>query len=487
MRQGWLGVDIGTTSTKAVVYDDHGRPIGAARVPTLWSTVDAHVDIDPAVLLAGAIRAANEAVRDAADPSGAGDLQIAGIGLASMGETGVLVDRAGRPVTPAIAWHDQRDRAEVAALGEQIGRSAFERRTGKPLRSQFSLTKHRWLVEHEPAVRTAVRRFNVAEWVARGLGAEESCELSLAGRTGWYNLFEGRWDEELLAWSGTDASLLPPLVTAGTAIGTVTSEAADARLRGAVVTLCGHDHQSAAVGCGAENPGDELDSCGTAEALVRTVRPELGPDDVERLTTAGITVDVSIQPERWSLLGGTQGGLVMQRVLGLLGVDRKGLSALDDAALADAVPVDAVADAAVSPGAGAGLTVVVEDGVVRLAVTGDVTPGRVWRSVVDAVTAEAAGLHETISAVVGPPGRIIATGGWCRSAMVLDAKRRLLGDVTLADVAEPGTFGAATLAARAAGHLAATGRFESLATGDRADNKADGNAADLTDGRRDGR
>jgi sugar (pentulose or hexulose) kinase len=483
VRQGWLGVDIGTTSTKAVVYDDRGRPIGAARVPTHWSTVGAHVDIDPAVLLAGAIRAANDAVTDAVDRDAQGDadVQIAGIGLASMGETGVLVDSAGRPVSPAIAWHDQRDGAEVAALAERIGRSAFERRTGKPLRSQFALTKHRWLVDHEPAARTAVRRFNVAEWVARGLGADECCELSLAGRTGWYNLFEGQWDAELLAWSGTAAAMMPPLVAAGTPIGAITSEAADARLRGAVVTLCGHDHQSAAVGCGAENAGDELDSCGTAEALVRTVPPLLGPDEVERLTRAGITVDVSIQPERWSLLGGTQGGLVMQRVLGLLGVDRKGLSALDAAALDPAALHTAALDPASLHAASldaaaldaAGLTVAVEDGAVRLSVTGDVTPSRLWRSVVDAVTAEAAELHETISSVVGPPGRIIATGGWCRSAMVLDAKRRLLGDVTLADVAEPGTFGAAILAARAAGHLSATGRFDSGAV-DKSDDRGDG-------------
>jgi sugar (pentulose or hexulose) kinase len=437
----WLGVDIGTTSTKAVVYDDHGQRIGAARVPTRWSTTGAHVDIDPDVLRNGAIRAANEAV--AATPD---DVRIGGIGLASMGETGVLVDAAGRPVSAAIAWHDPRDVAEVAALGEQIGRSVFERRTGKPLRSQFSLTKHRWLVDHEPTTSQAVRRFNVAEWVARGLGADEACELSLAGRTGWYDLFGGRWDDELLAWSGTDASLMPPLVTAGTAIGTVTSADAHPRLRGAVVTLCGHDHQSAAVGCGAEDAGDELDSSGTAEALVRTVRPTLTPAEVERLTAAGITVDVSIQADRWSLLGGTQGGLIMQRTLGLLGIEWTGLSTLDDAALA-------ATDTA-------GLAVRVDDGALGVSVTGDVTPGELWRRVVDTVTAEAAVLHDTISSVVGPHGRLIAAGGWCASAMVRDAKRRLLGDIILADADEPGTFGAAILAARAAEHLTPTGRFQ---------------------------
>ena len=449
MRPGWLGLDIGTTSSKAVVYDDFGQPVGRARVPTQWAVAGAGAQIDPQVLLAGAMAAANQAVAASAE-----DIRIAGVGLASMGETGVLVDGAGRPVAPAIAWHDPRDRAQVRALADQIGRDVFERRTGKPLRSQFSLTKHRWLVDHEPGARSAVRRFNVAEWVARGLGADECCELSLAGRTGWYDLFRRSWDEELLAWSGADMSLLPALVEAGVAVGTVRSDDAHPRLRGAVVTVAGHDHQSAAVGCGAENPGDELDSSGTAEALVRTIAPTLSPEQVRRLTTAGITVDVSIQAGRWSLLGGTQGGLIMARTLGLLGIephssgaDASRLARLDAAALAVGV---------IDPAA---LTATVADGSLDLSLTGDVTPGGVWRAVVDAVTREAAALHETISSVTGPHARIVAAGGWCASTMVLDAKRRLLGDITLAEVEEPGTFGAAILAARAAGRLGPTERL----------------------------
>ena len=204
MRRGWLGLDVGTTSSKAVVYDDVGQQLGAARVPTAWTAAGPHVEIDPDVLLAGALAAANEAVAATDD-----DVEIAGIGLASMAETGVLIDRAGRPVVAAIAWHDPRDGAEVAALGNQIGRATFERRTGKPLRPQCSLTKLRWLLDHEPMANAGVRWFNVAEWVARGLGADECCELSLAARTGWFDLFRHTWDEELLAWSGATAALLP--------------------------------------------------------------------------------------------------------------------------------------------------------------------------------------------------------------------------------------------------------------------------------------
>jgi sugar (pentulose or hexulose) kinase len=209
--------------------------------------------------------------------------------------------------------------------------------------------------------------------------------------------------------------------------------------------LCGHDHQSAAVGSGAENPGDQLDSSGTAEALVRTVRPTLDGAQIEALTRAGVTVDVSIQSGRWSVLGGTQGGLVMGRTLSMLGVDWAGLGSLDAAALA--------------AGVGTGLTVSVDQGVLTMSVAGDTSPGAVWRAVVEMVTREAAALHDTISGVAGPHSRIVAVGGWCASAMVMDTKRRFLGPVTTAAADEPGTFGAAILAGRAAGHLDPTGRF----------------------------
>ena len=75
---------------------------------------------------------------------------------------------------------------------------------------------------------------------------------------------------------------MPPLVTAGTALGRVSADAALGRLTGAVLTVAGHDHQAAAIGADAAGVGDELDSCGTAEALVRTVVPGLDRDVVAR-------------------------------------------------------------------------------------------------------------------------------------------------------------------------------------------------------------
>jgi sugar (pentulose or hexulose) kinase len=431
---GWLGVDVGTSSTKAVVYSDEGRPVGEGRAATPWRTGPDGIDADPKELLDSAL-AAVDAALDAAD------VPVGGVGITSMGETGILVDGHGAPVAPAIAWHDTRDGAETAQLARDVDAAAFTRRTGKPLTQHYALTKHRWLTAHVPSSRAAVRRFNVAEWVARGLGADEACERSLASRTGWLDVAQEAFDDELLAWSGARSSLMPPLVQAGRPLGTARGHP---RLAGAVVTIAGHDHQAAAVGVGV-GAGDVLDSSGTAEAVLRTVAAGLAPEQVGALAAEGITTDLSVRPGCWSLLGGTQGGLAMRRVLGMLGVAWADLAALDAAALA--APSDAGHAGGVRiEGIGtAAVTVVgVRDGV---------GPGDVWRAAVETATADAADRLAAVERIVGPPRRMVVTGGWTASAMVMDAKRRLLGPLTVADVAEAGTLGAATMAARAAGHL----------------------------------
>ena len=414
----WVGLDVGTTSSKAVIYDERGRALSEGRAATSWQATPAGVETDAARLLAEALGALDAAARQAPD-----DVRILGVGVTSMGETGVLVDRAGRPVAPCIAWHDVRDGREVDLLRRDVGEDSFGSRAGKPLRGQFSVTKHRWLVQHEPAVAEATRRFNVAEWIVRGLSGAEVCDRSLACRTGWFDVAADDWWDAALDWSSASRTLMPGLVDAGTPVGRVS--AGHPRLHDAVITTAGHDHQAAAVGVGAVGVGDELDSSGTAEALVRTVLPDLTPDQLLALARGGITTDISIQPGRWSLLGGTEGGLAMQRTLERLGVDRAGMAQLDAAALAaPSTPQHS-----------------------------NQSPAAAWRAAVESATADAATLHAAMTAVVGPHTRLIATGGWCHSEMVLDAKRRAFGQLQVSQVAEAGTRGAATMAARAAGAL----------------------------------
>jgi sugar (pentulose or hexulose) kinase len=436
-----VGLDVGTSSAKAVVFTDQGEVVGEGRANTPWITTPYGVELAAEELVHAAIEALGSALH--ATP---GMTSATAVGITSMGESGVLVDRKGIPVAPVIAWHDNRDLEEVESLRRDIAADTFAATTGKPLRAQWAITKHRWLLRHVPSAANAVRRFNIAEWVVRGLGGEEVTELALACRTGWFDLAGRDWWADGLAWSGATPDLMPPLVEAGMPVGRVTRSDTHPRLRGAVLTVVGHDHQAAAVGVGATGEGDEVDSCGSAEAIVRTIPAHLRHEQVRALANAGITTDWSIQPGRWSLLAGTEGGLAMQRVFNALGIDRDGLAALDAAAL-DApqgrVHIEGIGTEAVH---------------LRNLVDG-VTPGEVWRAVVDATTNEVTKLHDSMTNIVGEHKEIIVTGGWSRSAALMAAKRRRLGILRLSPVQEAGARGAAIYAGRAAGVFTSDGVF----------------------------
>lgn len=424
-----IGLDVGTTSAKAVAYSSAGAVLSTGRVATPWGSTPHGVEMDADALF----DAARTALLQAADAAGE---PIRGIGITSMAESGILLDARGRSVAPVIAWHDARDGVEVQELADQIGAEEFAERTGKPLRGQWSLTKHRWLRRHHAPARAASQRFNVAEWIVRQLGGEEVTELSLACRTGWFDVSTSQWWADGLAFSDVDADLMPPLVEAGVSVGQISA----GPLAGAALTLAGHDHQAAALGAGAHRDGVEFDSCGTAEALVRILAAAPTADQLRALAAHGITTDVSIQAGRWSLLGGTEGGLAMQRTLGVLGVGAAQLAVLDDEALAATgarVQISGLGTAALTIGA----------------ITDGATRGDVWRAAVQAAADDAARLHSAMNDIVGPAGEVVAAGGWTNSAMFMQAKRATLGAVRRSDVTEAGTRGAALLAARVVGEL----------------------------------
>ena len=455
-----VGLDVGTTSSKAVVYDVAGTPLAIGRAPTTWAHVEPAVAGGPPGVEIGAdalLAAAVAAVGQALDAAPAG--RVAGLGVTSMAESGVLLDGRGRAVAPVVAWHDSRDLAEVARLGRDLGAEAFSGRTGLPLRSQWSLTKHRWQRDTDPAAAGAVRRLNVAEWVVRGLGGDEASDASLASRTGWLDLATRDWWPAAVAWSGASERLFPPLVTSGTALGRASAALGLPRLAGAVLTTAGHDHQAATVGAEAAGAGDQLDSCGTAEALVRTVPAGFSADGVARLAAGGVTVGWHVLAGRWALLGATEGGLALQRVLSVLG-GRAALSALDAAAL-DAAALDA---AAMSPGTTRAVSIGLDDSSrVTIGIGDDVTAGDVWRAALEEVTREIHLIHRSMTAEVGPHRQMVVTGGWSRSPALMQVKSRVFGELRRSGVEEAGARGAALLAGLAAGSYADAAEFPSLA------------------------
>jgi sugar (pentulose or hexulose) kinase len=278
-----------------------------------------------------------------------------------------------------------------------------------------------------------------ADLAELGLEVEAVGVRPLAGRPGRLDVLVG-WDEAL-AWSGATPSLLPELVACGQPVGTAHDRWDVPGLAGATLTVAGHDHQAAAIGADAARLHAELDSCGTAEAFVRTVPPGLPAADIRALTDSGITVGWHALPEHWCLLGATRGGLVLQRVLALLGRGRAELPALDAAAL-DADPGE--------------LTVTGADGseVALRHVGDDVDPARVWRAALSAAVEAGRDIHDAMTRASGAHQDLVVTGGWAHSTGVLTLKRRALGALRLPQVGEAGARGAALLAGSAAGTYA---------------------------------
>jgi sugar (pentulose or hexulose) kinase len=425
-----LGLDVGTTAVKSAVIDADGREVAHGRAPTPWRDVPTGAEIDPEALVACAMQAAASALEAA--PEG----ELVGIGVASMAETGVLLDAAGRPVVPSIAWHDSRGGEEAARMAADFGEHDYAARTGLPCSELATIAKYRWMRDHLPEAERGVRWLNVAEWIVRGLGGEEAAELSLASRTGFYDLHaRAPWDEAL-AWAGAPAGLMPEAVWAGTAMGRGNGDRL-ARARGAVLTVGGHDHLAAAVGAGAAGEGDVLDSSGTAEAFVRAISP-LAPELVAQSVAGGVSVGWHAVEGRQALLGAVSSGSALAKVLALLGVPVEERDAIEAAAL-DADP--------------RGLEVrgLESQSLILAGIDRHASPAAAYRAVLEAAGAAGAAVLDRMAAVAGgPASRLVVTGGWAAGEAARAVKTARLGAFEHSAAISTGARGAALAAGRAA-------------------------------------
>lgn len=295
-----VGLDVGTTNVKAVVYEPDGRAVAraTARTPTYhprpgWAfyRADELWDVVVATL--------RQALSRVDDPR-----RVASVAAASMAEAGVCLDAAGRPTTDVIAWFDTRPQVEAERLASLIGADLLFARTGLSLQPIWSLCKMLWLREHEPEPwgRT-VRWLNVADFVAHRLGGEAATGYSLASRSLALDLHRRRWDDEILRTAGIDPAVLPPLLPEGTSLGTVSAAAAaqTGLPASARIAVGGHDHICGALAAGVTEPGTLLESLGTTDTLLLPlVRPLSDPD----LGLQGYSQGAHVVPDRTYLFGG---------------------------------------------------------------------------------------------------------------------------------------------------------------------------------------
>jgi xylulokinase len=259
-----LGIDVGTTHTKVGCYAEDGRLLAHRQAPTpLVTGAEGSSHYDPDAMWqvsAGLIRAVTEQ----------SEVAIAGLAVASMGESGVTLDARGQATFPIIPWYDDRAAPHMQRLTAVIEPAEWFAITGLYPNPIHTVAKWVWLAEHEPSAWRSTRRWlSVSDYLGYRLTDEAVMEASQAARTMASDVGAGAWSPTILDAAGVDASLLPPIVPAATPLGTVTPAAAAATglAAGTPVFTGGHDHICAALACGALTPNILLDSQGTAEAL----------------------------------------------------------------------------------------------------------------------------------------------------------------------------------------------------------------------------
>jgi xylulokinase len=262
----FLGLDIGTSSIKAVLIDEGQSLLAEASVALsvsrpwpLWS------EQDPADWANG-VKAAVAGIRRDRPKAFA---RLAAIGLSGQMHGAVLLDGADKVLRPAILWNDGRSFAECAELERRLPN--FRQRAGNIAMPGFTAPKLLWVARYEPDAFRATRRVLLPkDYVRLTLSGEHVSEMSDASGTLWLDIARRRWDEDLLGATGLTLAHMPRLVE-GSAPSAALSPGIASRwgLAGRKIIIAGGagDNAAAAVGVGAVAAGQGLVSLGTSGVI----------------------------------------------------------------------------------------------------------------------------------------------------------------------------------------------------------------------------
>ena len=262
----YLGLDIGTSSVKALLIDATQRvlAVGSAalevsRPHPLWS------EQDPEEWWKATLAAVAEA--RAAAPEGWRGLK--GIGLSGQMHGATLLDAKGKVLRPAILWNDGRSGAECAELHKLV--PDLTKRVGNIAMPGFTAPKLLWVRKHEPEVYANTRTVLLPkDYIRYRLTGAKVSEMSDAAGTLWLNVGARKWDDALLAATGLTAANMPSLVEGSEPSADLSAELASAwGLAGRRMVVAGGagDNAASAVGIGAVRAGEGFLSLGTSGVI----------------------------------------------------------------------------------------------------------------------------------------------------------------------------------------------------------------------------
>jgi glycerol kinase len=260
-----LSLDQGTTSSRALVFDDQGAVRALAqREFTQIFPQPGWVEHDPEEIAASQFAVALEALAQAHLRSG----DIAAIGITNQRETAIVWDRAtGKPIYNAIVWQDRRTAEFCEHLKTQGHEDLIQQRTGLVIDAYFSASKISWILEQVPNARQLAQAGRLAfgtvdSWLLWKLtsGRLHRTDASNASRTMVFNIHSGQWDSDLLALFQIPASILPEVCPSSGVYGEVTSVPG---LNGIPIAGIAGDQQAALFGQRCTHPGLTKNTYGT--------------------------------------------------------------------------------------------------------------------------------------------------------------------------------------------------------------------------------
>ena len=296
-----LGIDIGTSGSRALLLDDSGALLASATADhaPFASSRTTWAEQDPADWW----RACQQAIRSAIATSGTTAESIACVGLSGQMHGAVLLDANGGVLRPSLIWCDQRTEEECRWLDESIGRNRILELTSNPALTNFTLTKLLWVRTHEPDVWNRVRHVLLPkDYVRFQLSGEYATDVADASGTLMLDVARRSWSDSMLDLAEIDPGVLPAVFESPHVCAKVSATAAALTgiPAGTPIVAGAGDQAAGAIGMGITRPGAVSATIGTSGVVfAATDRPATDPEG--RIHTFCHAI-----PGRWHVMGVTQ-------------------------------------------------------------------------------------------------------------------------------------------------------------------------------------
>ena len=289
MSQYLLSIDQGTTSSRAIVFDQRGTIVTSAQQEfTQFFPDDGWVEHDVEEIWETTLAVCREALKKAQLDASA----IAGIGITNQRETTIVWERdTGKPIHTAIVWQDRRTSALCLELKQQGHEKRVQDATGLLIDPYFSATKVAWMLDHVEGARARAEQGELAFgtvdsfllWRLTG-GASHKTDATNASRTMLFNIHSQQWDDEMLELFRVPRALMPEVEDCAAHFGDT-----DPEWLGASVPVAGiaGDQQAALIGQACFEPGMIKSTYGTGCFMILNTGKEALASQNRLLTTVG--------------------------------------------------------------------------------------------------------------------------------------------------------------------------------------------------------